>query len=268
MLAPDEPDPVGHVPGDQISPFLLLCDHAGRLVPRKLGNLGAPAGEFDRHTAYDIGALGVATRLSERLGAELIFQRYSRLVIDCNRPPHVPSAFVKRADGSPIKANQALTATDAAARCAEIFHPYHSAIEAALARRQASVIVAVHSFTPKHTELPGPRPWHVGLLFNRFDGLAMALQDALASDPSLTIGMNEPYKVSDNDDYAIPVHAERTGRAHVEIEVRQDLILEAEGQMAWGDRLADALVAALAVMDRSNTASPVAAAKLQSGAPQ
>ena len=69
------------------SPFLLTCDHYGRLIPRMLGDLGVPAGELTRHIAWDIGIAGVAEALSRHLDAHLIAQRYSRLVIDCNRPP-------------------------------------------------------------------------------------------------------------------------------------------------------------------------------------
>ena len=69
------------------SPFLLTCDHYGRLIPRVLGDLGLPESELTRHIAWDIGIAGVAEALSKHLDAHLIAQRYSRLVIDCNRPP-------------------------------------------------------------------------------------------------------------------------------------------------------------------------------------
>ena len=71
------------------SPFLLTCDHYGRLIPQVLGDLGLPESELVRHIAWDIGIAGVAEMLSKHLDAHLIVQRYSRLVIDCNRPPHV-----------------------------------------------------------------------------------------------------------------------------------------------------------------------------------
>src|ERR1700742_2511370 len=73
------------------SPFLLTSDHHGRLIPRSLGDLGLPAGELTRHIAWDVGIAGVAAALSKDLDAHLIAQRYSRLVIDCNRPPAAPS---------------------------------------------------------------------------------------------------------------------------------------------------------------------------------
>ena len=52
------------------------------------------------------------------------------------------------------------------------------------------------------------------------------------------VGDNEPYAVGDLTDYTIPVHGERRGLPHVEIEIRQDLIAMPAGQRAWTQRLA------------------------------
>src|ERR1700758_284920 len=73
------------------SPFLFTGDHYGRLIPKPLGDPGLSEGELVRHIAWDIGIAGVANALSHHLDAHLIAQRYSRLVIDCNRPPGVAS---------------------------------------------------------------------------------------------------------------------------------------------------------------------------------
>ena len=43
--------------------------------------------------------------------------------------------------------------------------------------------------------------------------------------------------MSDLTDYTIPMHGERRGLPHVEIEIRQDLIAEEAGQRAWAERL-------------------------------
>jgi predicted N-formylglutamate amidohydrolase len=42
----------------------------------------------------------------------------------------------------------------------------------------------------------------------------------------------------------VPVHAEPRGLAHVEIEIRQDLITEPAGQAVWGERMARLLAEA------------------------
>ena len=83
---------------DGPSPFFIVCDHAGRLIPRALGTLGLSEDELARHIAWDIGAAGVARRLAAALGAHAVLQRYSRLVIDCNRPSNAPDSIAARSE--------------------------------------------------------------------------------------------------------------------------------------------------------------------------
>jgi predicted N-formylglutamate amidohydrolase len=139
-----------------------------------------------------------------------------------------------------------------AARRDAIFRPYHDRIAATLdernAARRAVVLVALHSFTPVFRGIA--RPWHVGVLFNRDARLAQALLDLLRAEGDIVVGENEPYRVTDLTDYTVPVHGERRGLPHVEIEIRQDLITEPAGQAAWADRLARLLPAAHAAFER------------------
>ena len=93
LLDADEPPPFTVEHADGTSPFFLTADHAGRLLPRRLGDLGVSAAELQRHIAWDIGIAGVSRRLADRLNAFLILQTYSRLVIDCNRSPEVDSSI-------------------------------------------------------------------------------------------------------------------------------------------------------------------------------
>src|SRR5687767_13749835 len=83
LLEPDEPQPVHVERADSPSPFVFACDHAGRRVPRALGDLGLAAEHFERHIAYDVGIAPVARRLAAAFDAPLVAQTYSRLVIDC-----------------------------------------------------------------------------------------------------------------------------------------------------------------------------------------
>src|SRR4051812_23486319 len=151
------------------SDFLLVCDHASRRVPTSLGSLGLDDAQLASHVAWDIGAAGVAKQLSIALDATLLLQGYSRLVIDCNRPPGSATSIPTRSEYVKIAANEGLTTADATARVAEIFTPYHAAISAVLDRRRAAgvrtLLVAVHSFTPVY--LGQVRPWKVGLMYRK-----------------------------------------------------------------------------------------------------
>jgi predicted N-formylglutamate amidohydrolase len=252
LLEPDEPNPVTleNESGDSV--FFLTCEHAGRAFPRRLGRLGLPEAETLRHIAWDIGIGAVGRQLSLLLNAAVILQTYSRLVIDCNRDPKVPSSIPEISEATEIPGNRSLDEAERAARVDAIFRPYHDAIAAALDRRaaadRASVLVALHSFTPVFKGVS--RPWHVAVLFNRDPRLAHALAELLRADGSLMVGENEPYRVSDLTDYTVPVHGERRGLPHVEIEIRQDLITKPAGQREWAERLARLLPAAYAAFLR------------------
>ncbi|HEY2179183.1 MAG TPA: hypothetical protein VGH15_11420, partial [Caulobacteraceae bacterium] len=74
LLEPGDPAPFRVVNPGADSPFLIVVDHAGRSIPRALGDLGLPAGALDLHIAYDLGAAVLAERLGEALGACVIVQ--------------------------------------------------------------------------------------------------------------------------------------------------------------------------------------------------
>jgi len=222
------------------SPYLLTCDHYGRLIPAALGDLGLPGSELERHIAWDIGIAGVAEGLAERLGAHLIAQRYSRLVIDCNRPPHAASSIPLISEATTIPGNEGLAREAAAERRETIFDPYHRRIDEIIDQRlhagMPTVLVSVHSFTPVYAGIA--RPWHIGTLYHRDTNLPPLLLKALRAESDLVVGDNEPYAVSDETDYTIPVHAEMRGLMNTGIEIRQDLISDQAGEKAWADRLA------------------------------
>jgi predicted N-formylglutamate amidohydrolase len=239
LLAPDEPAPVLLERAGSASPFLLVADHGDRRFPRATGSLGVPPAELERHIAYDIGILPVARGLAEMLEAPLVAQTYSRLLIDCNRPTHVPQSIPEISETTEIPGNRALADRDRQARIEALFRPYHGAIatllDARAGARQPTVLIALHSFTPVY--MGAARPWHVGLLYNRDGRLARPLLELLERDAGLTVGDQLPYAVDDEHDYTLPVHGERRGLLHVGVEIRQDLIAETAGQQQWTERL-------------------------------
>jgi predicted N-formylglutamate amidohydrolase len=245
LLSQADVPPVLEVNESGDSPYLFTCDHYGRIIPRALGDLGVSRSELMRHIAWDIGIAGVAERLSHHLGAHLIAQRYSRLVIDCNRPPDVASSIPSISEATVIPGNEGLAAEAAAIRRREIFDPYHrrigEIIDARLRRRQPTVLVSLHSFTPIYAGIA--RPWHIGALYHRDRTLPELLLQHLRAEGDLVVGDNEPYAVSDQTDYTIPVHGERRGLINTGIEIRQDLIGDQSGQKQWADRLARILKA-------------------------
>lgn len=246
LLAPDEPEPVDVVGHEARSPFIVVCDHAGNRLPRSLGTLGLSAAELESHVAWDIGAADVARRLAATLDAFAVCQRYSRLVIDCNRPLFARDSIVVTSERTVIPGNRHLRPEDAERRARAVFHPYHDRIRAELERRERegrqSIFVAMHSFTPVFMDTA--RPWHVGVLYNRDARLAEPLLRLLRAEGDLVVGCNEPYALDALSDYSAIQHGEQRGIVHVEIEVRNDLIRDDAGKASWAARLGRLLLVA------------------------
>lgn len=240
LLGEGDIPPVHEVNAEGTSPFLLTSDHYGRVLPRALGDLGVAESELVRHIAWDIGIAGVAERLARMLDAHLIAQRYSRLVIDCNRPPGVASSIPVISEATAIPRNEGISEQERDARRREIFEPYHRRIGAAISRRihdkRPTVLISLHSFTPVYAGIA--RPWHIGTLYHRDPVLPRLLLKHLRAEGDIVVGDNEPYAVSDLTDYTIPVHGEARGLVNTGIEIRQDLITDQSGQQQWSERLA------------------------------
>jgi predicted N-formylglutamate amidohydrolase len=250
LLLPDDPAPYELVNESASTPFLLTCDHAGRVLPQRLGNLGLPESELSRHIAWDLGAAGMSRALARRLDAFLILQTYSRLVIDVNRPPGTPESIVSLSERTTIPGNLQLTEEDRRAREQAVFTPYHARIEAELSRRARTntplILVSLHSFTPRFKDVD--RRVHAGVLYGRDTRVAKLMLPALQRETDLVVGDNEPYAVSEETDYTVVVHAERRGLPYVELEVRQDMLSTEEGQNDWAERLARALEHSFSVL--------------------
>jgi predicted N-formylglutamate amidohydrolase len=254
LLAPDEPPPFLELARHGRSDFVIVVDHASRRIPRALGDLGLPPEQLARHIAWDIGALGMARRMSAALDAPLIAQNYSRLVIDCNRDPAVATSIPIIGEHIEIPGNIGLGADQIAARRAEIFEPYHQRVRTLLDERAAAgrptILVAQHSMTNVFKGVR--REMHAAVLYNRDRRFAALVLEALRGESGLVIGDNEPYFVSDETDYTIPRHGEARGLPHVEIEIRQDLISDEAGQDEWARRLCRVLQSALEIFSGSN----------------
>lgn len=245
VLAPDEPPACEVVNLDGLFPAVLLCDHASPRVPAALAGLGLSQAELLDHIGWDPGAADLARRLSTLLDAPLCLSGYSRLCIDCNRPPRVPASILGSSAGIVIPGNSQLSPEEAAARQEALFWPYHRAIAGLLDRRRdagrQTVLLSIHSFTPC---LQGQeRPWHVGFMYGVDRRLAELFLEAFAQYPSLCVGDNLPYQVTPETDYSIPVHGEARGLPCVLIEVRNDGLATSAGVAVWAQRLAMAFFA-------------------------
>ena len=248
LIQPDEGEPTIVQRLGARAPFLVICDHAGRAVPRSLGDMGVPPQGWERHIAWDIGASALSDRLGEAWGAAVIKQRWSRLVIDCNREPARADAIPEVSDGQPVPANVDLSPEARAARVAEVHAPYHAALARELDGRAAAglstLLVLVHSFTPRMGGVD--RPWTFGVLHEGSSPVSRAALELLAKEPGEVVGDNAPYAM-DLIDHTAPTHALARGLDYLELEVRQDLIADEAGVARVAEILARVVPAAAAL---------------------
>jgi len=233
LLTPDDPAPFETMNRDGPAPLLLVCDHASCAIPARLGHLGLADDVFERHIAYDIGAQQVSRHLATHLNAPLISAGFSRLVIDVNRPVGHPDSIVEEIDGTPIPGNLELDENAKRHRITELFEPYHDAVNRALGRiwerGVAPIIFSVHSFSPGFGA--APRPWDIGVLWNRDPRIAVPLMEKLEA-LGLKVGDNEPYS-GQQLAYTIDMHGGSAGLANCVIEINQDQVRDTAGIARW-----------------------------------
>ncbi len=221
--------------------LLLVCDHASFAVPKKLGRLGLDDSIFDLHIAYDIGAAEVAKGLAKRLDAPCVLAGFSRLVIDVNRPPGHPHSIIPENDGIPIPGNQNLTPADRRSRVRDLFETYHDAVNRALARLwdrgPAPALLSIHSFSPRFGDKP--RPWDIGVLWNRDPRIAVPLMENLERF-ELNVGDNEPYSGHDLA-YTIDMHGAAAGIPNCAVEINQEQVTTRAGITRWTDILSESI---------------------------
>lgn len=238
LLQASDPAPAEIINPEGDFPILLVCEHAGQGIPTVLGDLGLSRQHLDAHIGWDIGAAAVTRHLSASLNATAVLQYYSRLVIDCNRPPDAQDSMPQMSDGIVIPAN--LKPRNKAQRIKEIFTPYQAKISHFLDCGRFQAVVSIHSFTPVMRGIP--RPWDIAFLYRKDKDTSLQLARFIETHyPGITIGYNEPYQASETSDWFVPVHGEARGIAHSLIEIRNDHIGDTGGQKKWANILAPSL---------------------------
>ena len=212
---------------------LVVSDHASNRVPEGI-DLGIAPELLDQHIAIDIGVAEVAQAMASHAGTCAFLGNVSRLVCDYNREEHSPATVPIASDGHAIPGNE-LDHAGREERLERFFRPYHAALADLLDARPPALILSLHSFTPRLATSDQPRPWQVGVLYNRDDRAARLALPLLAAD-DLVVGDQEPYS-GKLLNATMNRHAEAEGRPYLGIEIRQDEIADPSGQSRWAERL-------------------------------
>lgn len=249
MIAAEDAEAFKVLPGRADLGLVILCDHAENTIAPEYGTLGLPEAQLQRHIAYDIGAAAITEMLAASLGVPAVLSRFSRLLIDPNRGDDDPTLIMRLSDGAVIPSNRDLDETERNNRIRRFYRPYHGAIartiEACLATGVPPALLSLHSFTESWKDVP--RPWHVGILWDKDPRLAKPLLDGFFAEGALIVGDNQPYKGSLRGD-CLWQHGTARGFANAIIEYRQDLVRDRTGQRLWAERT-DKIMRALLACD-------------------
>lgn len=233
------------------SPIVLVCEHASNRIPARLENLGLTDDQLSAHIGWDPGARDLALRLSRELNAPLIATRFSRLVYDCNRPPEALSAMPHKTEVCDVPGNANITKDERLSRAEEIYHPFHEAVSDVLRFKRKNgvlpIVVTVHSFTPVFNG--ERRSVEIGYLHADDDKLSKALEYYSSFGTPYNIQLNQPYAPVDGVLHTIEKHLQIGAFPYVMIEVRSDLLVDAQKHSDIFSLLAKSIPKAVSSLD-------------------
>jgi len=224
------------------SVVVLVCEHASAFIPASFDYLGLPVDLRQSHAVWDPGALGVATRLSDRLDAILVAGAVSRLIYDCNRSPDAADAMPSQVERIAVPGNTGLSTVDQDRRVQTYYDPFRATLADQIAAVPTPVIVTIHSFTPVYDGQP--RDVQIGILHDSDVRLANAMLDMSAEHTALTVQRNRPYGPEDGVTHTLKEHGIAGGHPNVMLEIRSDLIQTAATQHEIADMIAAWLASA------------------------
>ncbi|WP_455271037.1 N-formylglutamate amidohydrolase [Rhizobium herbae] len=252
LLTEADGSPVAVENPDALSPVLLVCEHASRRLPEKMGSLGLSPEALVSHIAWDPGALAVSQLLVKNLDAVLIHQRFSRLIYDCNRPPQAEAAMPPVSEIFEIPGNSAISPAERLARTEALYVPFSSTISGFIAARKVHdrppVLVTMHTFTPVYHGKK--RDVEIGILHDEDSRLADAMLTAAGKSLRYAVRRNEPYGPADGVTHTLIEHGLKNGLLNVMIEIRNDLVSDEIGQRVMADYLTGILGESLVALSQ------------------
>lgn len=205
--------------------LILSCEHGGNRIPAAFRRQFTRAGKvLATHRGYDIGALGVAKKLSSALDAPLVYSDVSRLLVDLNRSRHHQRLFSEFTRGCSKPERERILQ--------QYYDSYRNNLEQLIRdkiRKGTRVLhLSIHSFTPK---LDGEvRNADIGLLYDpaRRAERDFCLQlQARLKTTGLRVRRNYPYR-GNADGLTTYLRSVLPAKSYlgIEIEINQKLLAE------------------------------------------
>lgn len=227
-------DSVEVIDGDFDGRLVFTCEHASAELPEPWTWPEQDRWLVDTHWASDIGAADFTRRIAGLMNAPAVLSRFSRLLIDPNRPLESDTLFRENAEGRMVHLNEGLLEAERRRRIERFYHPYHAAVSSTVERSACDTVFSIHTFTDDYEG--EKRSLELGVLFDHDEEPAYRLVRHLA-DAGFHVAPNEPWSGKIGLAYSPVRHARELGRSALEIEARQDLIVDE----SFAGRLAEAL---------------------------
>jgi predicted N-formylglutamate amidohydrolase len=222
------------IEGDSDCRVVFTCEHASNALHEPWRWPDADRWLVDTHWASDIGAAAFTRRVASLMNAPAVLSKFSRLLIDPNRPLDSDTLFRQNADGHQVHLNEGLLDAERQQRIDRFYHPYHAAVSAMIERSAGDTVFSIHTFTDNYEG--DARTLEIGVLFDDDEEPAYRLIRHLEGH-GFHVLANEPWSGKGGLAYSPVRHAKEFGWTALEIEARQDLII----QRPFAHRLAEAL---------------------------
>lgn len=172
------------------APLLISLPHVGTEIPAELAERLVPRALASEDTDWHLERL--YRPMAETLGASLLVPRYSRYVIDLNRPPDDRPLYPGASGGTGLVPTRFFTneslyrdgaapdAIEVAARREAYWQPYHDALAAELARLLAE---HGHALLFDGHSIRSELPW---LFEGRLPALNLGTADGASCEPAIT----------------------------------------------------------------------------------
>lgn len=204
-------------------PVVMTCEHASVRMPSPWAWPEADRWLVGTHWSYDLGVADLIRAVHDRTGWAAVLSRFTRLLVDPNRPVEHPELFRSTAEGRVIHLNAGVSAAERKRRIEALYVPYEAAVDQVVEAAEGAVVMSLHSFTPVYEGKR--RALEIGVLFDEDEDTAGFVARSL-SDAGWSVRLNEPYSGRAGLMYAAARPARKFGRTSIELEVRQDLLME------------------------------------------
>ena len=107
------------------APLLFTVEHASCRLPAPLVLADGDRPWLETHWGWDLGAEELTRQVAAELGASAHFGRFSRLVVDPNRPEHAHDLVRTHVGGHELGFNREVDDAERERRLATYHRPYH-----------------------------------------------------------------------------------------------------------------------------------------------